>query len=66
MENLIMMKFTNFYLEANDLSNQHVYEVLKQRCFLHFFVYLILSQNILNFTRTFKHFIFLILSSNVT
>ena len=35
MENLIMMKFTNFYLEANDLSNQHVYEVLKQRCFLH-------------------------------
>jgi hypothetical protein len=31
-----------------------------------YFVYLILSQNILNFTRTFKHFIFLILSSNVT
>jgi len=28
MENLIIMKFTSSYLEANALPNQHVYEIL--------------------------------------
>jgi len=28
-ENSIITKLTNFYVEANDLSNQHVYELLK-------------------------------------
>jgi hypothetical protein len=29
MENSIIMKFTSFYLEANDWSNWHMYEFFK-------------------------------------
>jgi len=43
MENSIIMKFTNFYLEANDWSNCHMREFF-QDLFLACFMHLILSQ----------------------
>ena len=51
MENLKIMKFTNFYLEANDLTNMCM-NYLNIDLFSACFVYLILSPKILNFTRT--------------
>jgi hypothetical protein len=40
---------TNFYLEGNDLSNQHMYELFNKYLFLACSVYLILTQKIMYF-----------------
>jgi hypothetical protein len=47
---LYVQYFTSFYLEVNDLSNQHMYELFKKASFLACFVYLILPQKLLYLT----------------
>jgi hypothetical protein len=65
MENLIIMKFTNFYLEENDLTNMCI-NYLNKDSFPACFVYLILSPKNTEFHNNIKNVIFFILSSNVT
>jgi hypothetical protein len=57
--------FTSFYLEANDLSSQHMYELFKQKFVSCMIVYWMLSQKILDLTSNIKKFNISLISDNV-
>jgi hypothetical protein len=50
--------FTSFYLEANDLSNQHMYELFKQRFVSFMFCVFNIVPKILDLTSNIKNLIY--------
>jgi hypothetical protein len=53
-----MFSISQVFLEASDLSKQHIMSYLNKDVFLAYFVYLILSQKILVLTSNIKNVIF--------
>ena len=57
MENLIIMKFTGSYLEANALPDQHMYDILDLTSNINNLILFIISYRLFSFRRSVQDYI---------